>query len=177
MSITAGQFRAALGRFASGVTVVTLRTPDDDVHGMTANAFSSLSLEPFRVLVCVERASHTHPLLMGAEKFGINILSEEQRRLAEFFARVEKDRASAERAGARFSFTGSGTPLLEGCLATLECRLVAAHDSGDHTIFVGEVENLHTAEGRPLLYYRGRYSRLETSQEPEPMPTAGLCVR
>jgi flavin reductase (DIM6/NTAB) family NADH-FMN oxidoreductase RutF len=176
MSVTADQFRAGLGRFATGVTVVTLRTPQDDVHGMTANAFSSVSLEPLQVLVCVERASHTHPLLAGASKFGINILSEQQQEISEFFARVEKDRASAERAGARFSFTASGTPLLEGCLATLECRLIAAHDSGDHTIFIGEVENLRTAEGSPLLYYRGRYRRI-ASERAEPVPSAGLCVR
>ncbi len=177
MSVTPDQFRAALGRFATGVTVVTVRTPDDDVHGMTANAFSSVSLEPFHVLVCVERGSQTHPLLAGTARFGINILSEQQQHLAEFFARVEKDRASAERAGARFSFTPNGTPLLEGCLAVLECRLVSAHDSGDHTIFIGEVEKIRLGDGLPLLYYRGQYRHLELPEPVESVPTAGLCVR
>jgi flavin reductase (DIM6/NTAB) family NADH-FMN oxidoreductase RutF len=177
MTVTADQFRAALGRFASGVTVVTARTPEGDVHGMTASAFSSLSLEPFQVLVCVGRGSRTHPILSGADEFGVSILSDEQQHLAEFFARIEKDRASAERTGARFTFTATGTPLLEGSLAALECRVVSKHDSGDHTIFIGEVESVRLGEGLPLLYYRGRYCHLEAHEKAEPAPTAGLCVR
>lgn len=177
MTVTPDQFRAALGRFATGITVITTRTAGDDVHGMTASAFSSLSLKPFQVLICVDRGSHTHPILSGADKFGVSILSDEQRHLAEFFARIEKDRASAERAGARFGFTDGGTPLLEGALAALECRVVSKHDSGDHTIFIGEVESVRLGEGLPLLYYRGRYRHFEAAEQAEPAPTAGLCVR
>ncbi len=175
--MTNDQFRAALGRFASGVTVVTANTAQGDVHGMTASAFSSLSLQPFQILVCVDRGSRTHPILSGAEKFGVSILSDEQQHLAEFFARTEKDRASAERAGARFAFTANGTPLLEGSLAALECRAVSRHDSGDHTIFIGEVESVRLGDGLPLLYYRGQYRHLEAPEEAEPLLTAGLCVR
>lgn len=177
MPVTPDQFRAALGRFASGVTVITARTPQGDVHGMTASAFSSLSLKPFQVLICVDRGSRTHPILSGADKFGVSILSDEQQPLAQFFARIEKDRASAERAGARFVFTDTGTPLLEGALAALECRVVSKHDSGDHTIFIGEVESLRLGDGLPLLYFRGAYRRIEESEPSESMPTAGLCVR
>lgn len=178
MSVTTEQFRAALGHFASGVTVITARTPgNDDVHGMTASAFCSLSLKPFQVLICVDRGSRTHPILSGADKFGVSILSDEQRPLSEFFARIEKDRASAERAGARFTFAADGTPLLEDSLAALECRVVSKHDSGDHTIFIGEVESVRLGEGLPLLYYRGRYRHLEALDPAEPAPTAGLCVR
>ncbi len=177
MTVTPDQFRAALGCFASGVTVVTARTPQDDVHGMTASAFCSLSLQPPQVLVCVDRGSRTHPILSGDDKFGVSILAEEQQHLAEFFAGVEKDRASAERAGARFAFTAAGMPLLEGALAALECRVVSKHDSGDHTIFIGEVQSVRVGDGLPLLHYRGQYRQLEPAEQPEPAPTAGLCVR
>ncbi len=177
MTVSPDQFRAALGRFASGVTVVIARTAQDDVHGMTASAFCSLSLQPPQVLVCVDRGSRTHPILSGADKFGVSILAEEQQHLAEFFAGVEKDRVSAERAGARFAFTANGTPLLEGALAALECRVVSKHDSGDHTIFIGEVESIRLGDGLPLLHYRGQYRRLEESEPVEFIPTAGLCVR
>lgn len=177
MTVTPDQFRAALSRFASGVTVVTARTPEGDVHGMTASAFSSLSFKPFQILVCVDRGSRTHPILSGADKFGVSILADEQQPLAQFFAKIEKDCASAERAGARFTFTPDGTPLLEGSLAALECRVVSKHDSGDHTIFIGEVQSVRLGEGLPLLYYRGRYRQLEASEQAEPVPTNGLCVR
>lgn len=160
MGILPEEFRRTLGHFATGVTVVTVVTPEGTVHGMTANAFSSVSLEPPLVLVCVGLAARTHGLLPQQQRFGINVLREEQEAPARFFASTEQKQDAAERLGVRFRFTASGVALLEDSLAQMECSLVASHLAGDHTIFVGQVEEVRMNEGRPLLFYRGRFASL-----------------
>jgi flavin reductase (DIM6/NTAB) family NADH-FMN oxidoreductase RutF len=160
MPVTAAEFRKALGRFASGVTVVTVARQTGQIHGMTATAFASVSLEPLMVLVCVDRRARTHPLICAQKRFAVNVLREEQEAFARYFALPDQDHESGEALGVRYTFTEQGTPLLEGCLAYLECRLVSAHDAGDHTIFLGEVEHAEVREGRPLLYFAGAYRRL-----------------
>ena len=164
MTVTKEQFRQAMGCFATGVTVVTVAREDGGVHGMTANAFCSVSLDPLLVLVCVDRRARTHPILHASEHFGINVLNEEQQSLATHYARPDRDDRGAERVGAKFAHTKRGTPLLAGCLGHLECRLVKAHEAGDHTIFIGQVELVTLQEGRPLLFYRGRYESLEEAE-------------
>ncbi|MGH9774399.1 MAG: flavin reductase family protein [Candidatus Acidiferrales bacterium] len=153
-------FRRALGHFATGVTVVTVEREPGRVHGMTANSFTSVSLKPPLVLVCVDHAAQTHTLIPERGRFGVNVLGEEQEALAEFFSKPEQSREDAERLNVRFRVTEQGTPVLEGSLMQLECRLFAAHRAGDHTIFVGEVEEIFSVAGRPLLFYRGRYGKL-----------------
>ena len=164
---TPEEFRSALGRFASGVTVITVARQDGQaqgrVHGMTANAFSSVSLEPPLVLVCVNKSAQTCALLAARGRFGINILRQEQEALSRYFAEVNQDPETAERLGIRWRFTERGTPLLEGCLAQLECALAATHEGGDHLIFVGAVEQFAAADGHPLLFYRSRYAALVNS--------------
>ncbi len=157
---TAETFRKALSHFATGVTVVTVADGQRHVHGMTANSFTSVSLEPLLVLVCVNRKARTHSLLHAQKRFGINILGEDQEELAKYFTQVEQDRETAKRLGVRFGRTERGTPVLEGTLAQLDCKLVSTSDAGDHTIFIGEVEQIDTAEGCPLIFHRGRYRRL-----------------
>ena len=163
MSVTHDEFRGAMGCFATGVTVITV---DDDgkVEGMTANAFTSVSLDPILVLVCVSHKARTHAHLHARKRFGINVLSEHQRRISEHYALAETDPALAEQeAGARFDRTRHGTPVLNGALAYLECRLQTTHEAGDHTIFIAEVEDVVVHQGRPLLYFEGAYREIGPS--------------
>jgi flavin reductase len=153
-------FRRAMGCFATGVTIITVDL-DGEVHGMTANAFSSVSIDPLLVLVCVDHSTRTHAHLHARKRFGINVLSEQQRAISEYYARPERVHEQAEaEAGARFDRTGHGTPMLHGSLAYLECRLHSAEAAGDHTIFIAEVEDVVVREGDPLLFFRGLYRKL-----------------
>jgi len=151
------QFRQAMGSFATGVTVITLAEDGGEVHGMTANAFSSVSLDPLLVLVCVDNQARTHAHLQEKKRFGINVLSSDQRLISEFYAGSTDTHQHAEAAGARFVRSAYGTPALQGALAYLECILRHAHAAGDHTIFIAEVEDVVVREGAPLLYFHGEY--------------------
>jgi flavin reductase (DIM6/NTAB) family NADH-FMN oxidoreductase RutF len=146
MSLSPAEYRKAMGCFATGVTIITVDL-EGEVHGMTANAFTSVSLDP--------------PLLHARKRFGINILAEHQRRISEYYARVVHTHERAEEeAGARFDRTPHGTPILHGALAYLECRLQSAQVAGDHTIFIAEVEEVVVREGEPLLFFRGKYTKI-----------------
>ncbi len=160
MSANQEDFRRAMGSFATGVTVVTVDY-EGEVQGMTANAFTSVSLDPLLVLVCVDHQARTHAHLHSRKRFGINVLAEQQRAVAEHYARPDRDPARAEKeAGAKFDRTAHGTPVLHGALAYLECRLQSAQDAGDHTIFIAEVEDVVVRTGKPLLYFESRYRKL-----------------
>ena len=160
MNLTQEDFRRAMGMFATGVTVVTVES-NGRVEGMTANAFTSVSLDPLLVLVCVDRKARTHAHLHERKRFGINVLSEGQRSISEHYAQPGRDPARAEQeAGAKFERTQHGTPVLQGALAYLECRLQDAQDAGDHTIFIAEVEEVMVRGGRPLLYFESGYLAL-----------------
>ena len=160
MSLDPAKFRKAMGGFATGVTIITLDL-EGEVHGMTANAFASVSLDPLLVLVCVDHKTKTHAHLHSKKRFGINVLGEDQRAISEYYARPERDHESAEQeAGARFERTKHGTPMLLGSLAYLECRLHSAQDAGDHTIFIAQVEDVVVREGEPLLFFRGKYRKV-----------------
>ncbi|HZC25185.1 MAG TPA: flavin reductase family protein [Candidatus Binatia bacterium] len=153
-------FRKAMGCFATGVTIITLDL-DDEIHGMTANAFASVSLDPMLVLVCVDHSTRTHAHLHAKKRFGINVLCENQRAISEYYARPQRTHENAEaEAGARFDRTEHGTPMLHGSLAYLECRLHSAQEAGDHTIFIAEVEDVVVREGEPLLFFRGKYRQV-----------------
>ena len=149
-----------MGCFATGVTIVTVAL-EGEVHGMTANAFASVSLEPPLVLVCVDHNARTRAHLHARKRFGVNVLGEDQRLISEYYAQPVYDhkRADAE-AGARFDRTAHGTPVLHGALAYLECKLQSAQDAGDHTIFIAEVEDVVVREGNPLLFFRGMYRKI-----------------
>ena len=165
MSISQAEFRSAMGSFATGVTVITVGY-EGEVHGMTANAFASVSLDPLLILVCVDHRARTHARLHAKKRFGVNVLAEDQRAMSEYYARTTASHQEAEReAGARFDRTKHGTPVLHGALAYLECRLDSAQDAGDHTIFIAEVEDVVVRQGDPLLYFRGRYRRMDAAGE------------
>jgi flavin reductase (DIM6/NTAB) family NADH-FMN oxidoreductase RutF len=163
--VTPDEFRAALGRFASGVTVITVETAEGHIHGMTANAFCSVSLQPPLVLVCIDHLAETYLRVRERGEFGVNVLKDEQEALSEFFADPERNPDAAYRLGIRFRKMKTGTPVLETALANLDCRVVDAHAAGDHTIFVGEVREVTLGEGSPLLYLRGQYGMQGLARE------------
>lgn len=162
MTLSQTEFRRALGSFATGVTVITVDY-QGEVHGMTANAFSSVSLDPLLVLVCVDHRARTHTYLHARKRFGVNILADDQQAISEFYASATQTPQDADQAGACFDRTAHGTPVLHGALAYLECRLQTAQDAGDHTIFIAEVEDVMVREGQPLLYFRGQYRKIGES--------------
>lgn len=158
MSIEPDEFRSVLGRFASGVTVLTARDADGGDHGMTVSAFCSLSLEPPLVLACIDHAADMHSVLRSATHFGISILSDGQEALSRRFAELPSNRFD----GIGYRRGESGVVLLDDALAHLECRSVKRLDAGDHTIHIGEVERSDAMKGMPLLYYRGGYTQIES---------------
>src|SRR5579863_1862719 len=164
MSLNSSEFRRAMGQFATGVTIITVDLEGEghgEVHGMTANAFASVSLDPPLVLVCVDHSTRTHAHLHARKRFGINVLRQDQRAISEYYARPERDHDHAEAAaGARFDRTKHGTPMLHGTLAYLECRLHSSQVAGDHTIFIAQVEDVVVHEGDPLLFFRGKYRKV-----------------
>ena len=162
--VTSDEFRAALGRFATGVTVITVETAEGGVHGMTANAFCSVSLQPPLVLVCVDHLAETYLHLRERGQFGVSVLKAEQDALSEFFADPERNPDAAHRLGIQYRKMKSGVPALENALANLDCRTVDAHAAGDHTIFVAEVREVLLGDGSPLLYFRGQYGMDSTPE-------------
>jgi flavin reductase (DIM6/NTAB) family NADH-FMN oxidoreductase RutF len=164
--VTPDEFRSALGRFATGVTVITVETATGEVHGMTASAFCSVSLRPPLVLVCIDHLAETYLHVRERGQFGVSILKEEQEALSEFFADPERNPDAGYRLGVQYRQMQSGVPVLQDALANLDCSVVDAYGAGDHSIFVGEVREVTVAEGAPLLYFRGRYRISAVAQEP-----------
>lgn len=158
--IDADTFRSVLGRFASGVTIVTTRDEQGRDHGMTVSAFCSLSLDPPLVLLCVDHAAAMHPLLRPGVPIGISILSSAQETYSRRFADNSLDRAERFD-GIAYQRGERGVVLLEGALAHLECTILEQHDAGDHTVCFAQVDQAAPLDGRPLLYFRGGYAQLE----------------
>lgn len=156
MAVTNEEFRAALGRFASGVTVVTTRDAAGAPHGLTVSAFSSVSLDPPLVLVCIERATASHDSFQECGAFVVNILSANQELVSRHFAAPSEDKF----AGIAYRKGLKDIPVLEDALANLQCRLAHSFEGGDHTIFIGEVEEVTLRDDAPLVYFRGGYARL-----------------
>lgn len=151
---TPDPFRTALGRFATGVTIVTARSPDGTRVGLTANSFNSVSLEPPLVLWSLSRQSSAMPVFLTASHYAIHVLSAQQKDLAIRFASKGIDRW----AGLPDVEGVTGAPLIEGAIATFECFNRSRYEEGDHLIFVGEVlQCQHRSELRPLLYHGGRF--------------------
>jgi flavin reductase ActVB len=159
MAVTQAEFRRALRHFAAGVTVVTTRDGEGRPCGLTASAFTAVSLDPPLVLVCVDRAATAHPAVERHGWFAVNVLARSQELLSRQFAASGGDKF----AGVPFRDGHAGLPVLEGVLAALECRLVERHAGGDHTIFVGQVEATSIEGGMPLVYFQGAYHRLATN--------------
>lgn len=159
MAIDPESFRTALAQWASGVTIVTSIHNGQRV-GITASSFSSLSLEPPRVLICVAKRLYTHQVILESQVFAVNILSTTQQEWGMRFAGMVPE--MSDRFAGIDTFTAeTGSPLLPGVLSWLDCRLVAAHDGGDHSIFVGEVVAAETMEAdEPILYFKRQWRAL-----------------
>ncbi|HZB96708.1 MAG TPA: flavin reductase family protein [Herpetosiphonaceae bacterium] len=155
MAIDQDEFRRVLGHFASGVTVVTV-SHDKVLYGITVSSFTSLSLNPPLVLICIDKHVITYGVLQEAGTFAVNILAEDGEHLSRHFASREQDKFT----GIAYHTGITGAPLLEDVLATIECRIVGQADGGDHTIFMGEVLAGTTHSGKPLIYFRSGYHEL-----------------
>ncbi len=165
MTIDSMQFRQVMRRFPTGVTLLTSRD-DQRVHGMTANSFTSVSLDPTLVLVCVKKNSRTHDFVLRANRFALNILSEHQAYLAQRFAHQSVMPAEPF-ADIAFHTDATGAPILDDCIAYVDCRVAAAHDAGDHTIFIGAVQAAGFGSARdeqPLIWLDGKYTSLSDSE-------------
>ncbi len=154
--VTSEEFRRACGRFATGITIASVLDAAGAPHGLTVNSFTSVSLDPPLILICLGHAVTMIDAFRASRYFGINVLADHQQALSDRFARKGFDRFD----GLGWYRGESGVPLLEGVLATIECRLHQRFTSGDHDIFVGEMIRVQTAEGEPLVYYSSRYRRL-----------------
>jgi flavin reductase (DIM6/NTAB) family NADH-FMN oxidoreductase RutF len=155
--ISPDEFRNTLSHFASGVTVITVCDGQGRPTGLTASAFTSVSLDPPLILVCVDHKSQSYPALVAGKQFAVNILAHDQEALSRRFATTKIENKFE---GVPFALSALGLPLLENALAHLECATVNVHLEGDHSIFVGRIERAVVKTGHPLVYYRGRYDRL-----------------
>ncbi|MCH2171247.1 flavin reductase family protein [Myxococcota bacterium] len=155
MAISTDEYKQLLGSWATGVTIVTARA-GDHIHGMTVTAFTEVSLDPPLVLVCAAKSSNTHPVIEEGGVFAVNILGSDQQDLSNRFASKKDEHKRFE--GVKYDSGATGAPLLEDALGVLDCRVVSAHDEGDHIIYVGEVEQLRVTGREPLIYFRGKYS-------------------
>ena len=157
MAIDDATFKLAMSHFASGVTVVTTEH-EGKQYGMTVASFASLSLHPPLVLVCIEKSVKTHDAIAAARKFGVSILAMDQAEISTHFASRRDDKF----AGVDVQRGPHGVPLIAGALTTLECRLHGQVPGGDHSIFIGEVTDVQTREGVPLVYFRSAYHEMRT---------------
>lgn len=157
MPISSADFRSALSRFASGVTVVTTQDAAGNRHGITVSAFCSVSLDPPLVLICIDKNTGSHYAFEQAGRFTVNILARDEAHLSEHFATLLPDKF----AGVDYAVDEHGIPILSASLVNLQCSLFKALDGGDHSIFLGEVEHVIVRDAKPLVYFRGSYRTVE----------------
>lgn len=154
--VAAALFRRVCGAFATGVAVATVTGRDGKPHGLTVNSFTSVSLHPPLVLVCIGHRAATHGPFSTAAHFAVNFLEESQQELSDRFASSHPRRFE----GLAWHSGETGAPVLDGALGVLECETWRKMDAGDHTIFLGLVKRAQVREGRPLVYFSGQYRRL-----------------
>jgi flavin reductase (DIM6/NTAB) family NADH-FMN oxidoreductase RutF len=154
------EFRRACAQFATGVTIVTARSPDGTPVGITVNSFTSVSLEPPLVLVCIDRGSSSYPAFRVGANYAVHVLRHDQSELSTRFA--TRGIGQEKFAGIRMREGLAGTPILPGYVALFECRAVAVQDGGDHGLFVGQVERVEVHESAdPLVFHRGMYVHVD----------------
>lgn len=153
MPITENDFKNALSRFASGVTVVTTRDDSGKFHGITVSAFCSVSISPPMILICIDRSTASHYAFVESGIFAVNVLSQNQQFISNQFASPLQDKFK----GVEYRLGEFGLPLIMDCPANLECRVRNVADGGDHTIFIAEIEHSYIENADPLIYFRGDY--------------------
>lgn len=162
------QLRDALGRFATGVAIVSTRTPDGKCEGMTVNSFSALSLDPPMVLWSLRREAASFDSFACSDTFAVSILAADQSHLSQHFARPAADKF----AGIEHGIGVGDCPLIEGAIATFECRVAERIMMGDHMLFIGAVERHRLADGMPLIFSEGRYWQRTALNLPDRLPVA-----
>jgi flavin reductase (DIM6/NTAB) family NADH-FMN oxidoreductase RutF len=155
VTVSAAEFKTSLGRWLSGVSIVTTRS-GERLAGLTVSAFTSASLDPPLIVVCLDRKANTLPVLLESGYFAINVLSARQHALSDRFA-SKKDEHLRFEAVTLIEVPGAHSPLIDGAVVHLDCRLQAKHDVGDHALCVGEVLLALNADHEPLGFFRGRY--------------------
>ncbi len=153
MPIDRNELRRVMGHFATGVTIITTVSKDGVPTGLTANAFTSVSLDPPLLLISVDKKAESYPNFEASKVFTVNFLNEEQEALSRKFAVSGGDKFQ----GVAYHTGANGVPILDGVLAYLECKLWATYEGGDHTLFLGLIEQAETREAKPLVFYRGGY--------------------
>jgi len=148
-------FRKAMGKFATGVTVLTT-VHEGDVHGMTANAFMSVSLDPKLVVISVGKQARFLDKVTQSKRFAVNILAEDQQQVSQHFA-------GKPQGDIQFA-TLDGLPVIEGAIAQITCEVASVYEEGDHTLFIGRVTDLQLEEKNPLLFFGGQYSEVTALQ-------------
>lgn len=148
--------RRVLGHFATGVAVITTQDKTGKPSGLTANAFTSLSLDPPLVLICVDKKVQCYSCFEESGIFAVNFLNDNQEEISRRFATKGIEKFS----GIKWHRSKNGYALIDGAIGHIECRVVQSYDGGDHTIYIGEVVSANTSEGRPLLFFKGQYHRL-----------------
>ena len=161
-NVTKDEFRACMAQYPTGVTVVTTLDDDDAVHGMSANSFTSVCLEPPVVLVCVAHNTNTYHYVEKRGRFGVNILRQQQEDLGRYFARKPEDRKGDVDYQINISPV-LGVPALESVLVFFGCEVIGSHPYGDHTIYIAEVKEIERGDpGSPVLFFESRwYSNVE----------------
>jgi flavin reductase (DIM6/NTAB) family NADH-FMN oxidoreductase RutF len=159
-SIDPREFRNCCGRFATGITIVTTQI-GDAIHGMTANGFMSVSLEPPLILVSIGHQTRLHQYLMETNRYAVSVLDESQVEYSNHFAGRPDDTLKIP------LIQMSGMPVLDGAVAHMVAHVVDAHEAGDHTLYIGQVEHFRYQYGRPLVYYVGGYNQLKADPKPD----------
>jgi flavin reductase len=162
MSITKEQFKATLSQWASGITVVTTLHPTAKIHAITVSAFSSISLDPPLIMVAIAQKAEAHDLIAQAKVFGVMMLHSEQSEVSQQAAGFA-GKEGHQLPNCPYAAQVTGAPILENCLAWLDCTLYAAYPGGDHTIYIGQVMATGTQPGQPLLWYDRHYRQLQLS--------------
>ncbi|WP_341316488.1 flavin reductase [Paraburkholderia sp. IMGN_8] len=155
------EFRRALGAFVTGVTVVTTIQPDGSPRGFTANSFTSVSLDPALILVCIAKTASSHPVFSQTQRFAVSVLAEDQRPVSGVFASKSADKFAQVAWHAR----QTGSPLIDGAAASFDCETHQVVDAGDHIILIGRVADFTNTSATPLGYCRGAYVDFSLSQE------------
>ena len=156
MAIDSREIRNVMGHFATGVAVVTTKDNAGLPFGLTVNAFTSLSLNPPLVAVCIDKAAQCYSCFHESKVFAVNVLSEEQEELSRRFASKGIDKFQE----IKWHRGKNDIPLLDGAIGYIECKVANIYEGGDHTIFLGEIVCVSATEDRPLLFFKGKYHRL-----------------
>jgi flavin reductase (DIM6/NTAB) family NADH-FMN oxidoreductase RutF len=153
--ISVEDFKRAAGSFTTGVTVVTICDPEGELRGFTANSFTSVSLDPPLVLVCLHRRAPSLSAFQPGRGFAVNVLADDQEWMSQRFGRHSDNKFE----GVPHALGAGGAPVIDGCIAHIECALETSYDGGDHVILLGRVRNVATNDGSPLIFHRSRYLR------------------